>query len=93
MPEKLWDGIIDVCKGFFDLSEEEKKEFQGKDVLHPVRCGTSVDALTGQLMLWRDFVSVLVNPEFHSPSKPENFRYLLNLIYVMCMFIQHHDHS
>uniref|UniRef100_A0A6N2NJK9 Fe2OG dioxygenase domain-containing protein n=2 Tax=Salix viminalis TaxID=40686 RepID=A0A6N2NJK9_SALVM len=37
VPQKLLSSILDGCKGFFDLAEEEKQEFKGNHVfVHPV---------------------------------------------------------
>ena len=73
--ESLMKGMIDACRGFFDLTEEEKREFQGTDFLSPIRCGTSFNSTVDQILFWRDFLKVFVHPQFYSPSKPAGFRY------------------
>ncbi|XP_002265816.1 2-oxoglutarate-dependent dioxygenase 19 isoform X1 [Vitis vinifera] len=73
VPESLMTGMIEACRGFFDLTEEEKREFQGTHVLSPIRCGTSFNARVDQILFWRDFLKVFVHPQFHSPSKPAGF--------------------
>lgn len=73
--ESLMERMVDACKRFFDLTEEEKKVFEGKHVLDPIRCGTSFNASVEKVLLWRDFLKVFVHPEFHSPNKPTGFRY------------------
>ncbi|XP_015576938.2 2-oxoglutarate-dependent dioxygenase 19 [Ricinus communis] len=70
VPEKLMRSMIDACKGFFDLSEEEKQEYTGSHVLDPIRCGTSFNTSVEKVFCWRDFLKVFVHPVFHSPSKP-----------------------
>ncbi|GMN58969.1 hypothetical protein TIFTF001_028070 [Ficus carica] len=77
VPESLMDGVIDGCRDFFDLSEEEKMEFVGKDVLDPIRCGTSFNASKENVFYWRDFLKVFVHPQFHFPNKPSGFRYFM----------------
>ncbi|KAJ8769067.1 hypothetical protein K2173_024063 [Erythroxylum novogranatense] len=74
VPEGLMRSIVDVCKGFFDLTEEEKQQYEGKNVLDPIRCGTSFNAPAEKVFFWKDFLKILVNPVFHSPTKPEMFR-------------------
>ncbi|KAJ4716839.1 putative 2-oxoglutarate and Fe(II)-dependent oxygenase superfamily protein [Melia azedarach] len=71
--ESLMERMVDACKRFFDLTEEEKKVFEGKHVLDPIRCGTSFNASVEKVLLWRDFLKVFVHPEFHSPNKPTGF--------------------
>ncbi|CAK7355116.1 unnamed protein product [Dovyalis caffra] len=70
VPESLLSSIIDGCKGFFDLPEEEKQEFKGNHVLDPIRSGTSFNASVDKIFCWRDFLKVFVHPVFHSPTKP-----------------------
>ncbi|KAF3435068.1 hypothetical protein FNV43_RR22155 [Rhamnella rubrinervis] len=71
--EELMDAIMEACRGFFNLSEEEKKEFEGKRMLDPIRCGTSFNPSLEKVFFWRDFLKVFVHPQFHSPSKPPAF--------------------
>ncbi|KAL6347259.1 hypothetical protein AAG906_013695 [Vitis piasezkii] len=61
VPESLMTGMIEACRGFFDLTEEEKREFKG-----PTFC------LRSDFVL-EDFLKVFVHPQFHSPSKPAGF--------------------
>lgn len=75
VPEKLMEMTMDSCQRFFNITEEEKREFAGKHVLDPIRCGTSFNASVEKVFFWRDFLKVFVHPEFHSPNKPVGFRY------------------
>ncbi|XP_050209704.1 2-oxoglutarate-dependent dioxygenase 19-like [Mercurialis annua] len=70
VPETLMKSMIEACKGFFDLPEEEKLDFKGKNVLDPIRSGTSFNTSVEQVFCWRDFLKVFVHPVFHSPTKP-----------------------
>ncbi|KAJ4848943.1 hypothetical protein Tsubulata_034179 [Turnera subulata] len=74
VPENLMKAVMDASREFFDLTEEEKKEFVGKHVLDPIRCGTSFNASVDKVFFWRDFLKVIVHPDFHSPHKPAGFR-------------------
>lgn len=67
-------GILEATREFFDLAEEEKPEFQPKDVLSPIRYGTSFNTEKEQIFCWRDFVKVFVNPDFNCPDRPESLR-------------------
>ncbi|XP_050384516.1 2-oxoglutarate-dependent dioxygenase 19-like [Argentina anserina] len=73
VPEELMKAVMDGTLRFFDLSEEEKHEYEGKHVLDPIRCGTSFNASVDKVLFWRDFLKVLVHPEFHFPDKPTGF--------------------
>ncbi|XP_060179378.1 2-oxoglutarate-dependent dioxygenase 19-like [Lycium barbarum] len=73
IPENLMKEVIDGTQGFFNMREEEKKEFEGKHVLDPIRCGTSFNASKEKAFFWRDYLKVFVHPKFHSPSKPQGY--------------------
>ncbi|KAK2979706.1 hypothetical protein RJ640_002878, partial [Escallonia rubra] len=74
VPETLIDKVFDASSQFFNLTEEEKREFEGKNAFDPIRCGTSFhNATTGKILLWRDYLKVIVHPEFHFPDKPQGF--------------------
>ncbi|KAL6964245.1 hypothetical protein U1Q18_035302 [Sarracenia purpurea var. burkii] len=74
LEERLVDAVMDACDEFFNLSEAEKKEFEGKHVLDPIQFGTSMSAAKAQrVFLWRDFLKVIVHPHFHFPNKPTGF--------------------
>ncbi|XP_034681766.1 protein DMR6-LIKE OXYGENASE 2-like [Vitis riparia] len=75
--ESLMKGMIEACRGFFDLTEEEKGEFEGKPVLAPIRCGTSSNTSLDKILFWRDFLKVFVHPQFHSLNKPPGFSEVL----------------
>lgn len=69
-------GMLEASRRFFDLTAEEKREFEGTEVLSPIRCGTSFNATADQVLFWRDFLKLFVHPEFHSPTNPPGFRYV-----------------
>lgn len=74
VPDKVLKGMISVCEAFFNLTDEEKKEFQGtSNVLDPIKCGTSFNIAIDKVLLWRDFVKVISHPDFNSPHKPVGF--------------------
>ncbi|XP_030464946.2 2-oxoglutarate-dependent dioxygenase 19-like [Syzygium oleosum] len=77
VPESQMKATVDAFKRFFDLTEEEKREFQGKHVLDPIRCGTSFNPSVDKVFFWRDFLKVKVHPEFHFPTKPEGLSEVL----------------
>ncbi|CAA2950952.1 DMR6-LIKE OXYGENASE 2-like [Olea europaea subsp. europaea] len=70
-------AMLDVSNEFFNLPEEEKPKFEPKDVLEPVRYGTSFNSAKEKVFCWRDFLKVFVHPEFHCPHKPTALRELL----------------
>ncbi|XP_059648008.1 2-oxoglutarate-dependent dioxygenase 19-like [Cornus florida] len=71
--ERLMKGMMDACNEFFNLTEEEKREFQGKHVLDPIRVGTSFNAMVDKVFFWRDYLKFFVHPHFHSLHKPLGF--------------------
>ena len=76
--ESVMQRIIDATDGFFNLTEEEKKEFEGtKHVLEPISSGTSFSGTptNGRPLIWRDYYKFIVHPQFNSPYKPAGFRY------------------
>ncbi|XP_028771800.1 flavanone 3-dioxygenase 2-like [Neltuma alba] len=70
LPETLRDGLVRACVSFFNLTEEEKKEFQGSSVSDPIRCGTSFNPNVEKRLFWRDYLKLQVHPRFHAPTKP-----------------------
>ena len=74
--DSLRKAMIASFQEFFDLPEEEKKEFQGNHVLDPIRCGTGFNTSINKANLWRDYLKCITYPEFHSPNKPAGFRYI-----------------
>ncbi|XP_024020875.1 protein DMR6-LIKE OXYGENASE 2 isoform X1 [Morus notabilis] len=73
VPESLMDAVMDGCRGFFYLCEDDKLEFKGDHVMDPIRCGTSFNASIEKEFYWRDFLKVFVHPQFHFPNKPSGF--------------------
>ncbi|KAJ8450786.1 hypothetical protein Cgig2_032411 [Carnegiea gigantea] len=74
VPKILMESMLDKCDEFFNLTPEEKLQFEGKHVLDPIRCGTSFNTSVEEVNFWRDYLKVMVHPIFHSPSKPRGFR-------------------
>ncbi|GAB2267992.1 hypothetical protein Dimus_002969 [Dionaea muscipula] len=70
VPERMFEDVIGNCNEFFDLTAEEKREFEGKRVLDPIRCGTSFNVSAEEVHFWRDFLKLHVHPEFNCPHKP-----------------------
>lgn len=74
VPESLMKMVMEKSKEFFDLREEEKKVYEENGVLDPIRYGTSFNSKKDEIFYWRDFLKVIVHPEFHCPDKPLGFR-------------------
>ncbi|KAF3975154.1 hypothetical protein CMV_001572 [Castanea mollissima] len=73
VPESLTEAMIEGIREFFNLTDEEKREFEGKNFLDPITCGTSVNTSMEKVYYWRDYLKVFVHPEFHFPNKPAGF--------------------
>ncbi|KAK7363103.1 hypothetical protein VNO77_05233 [Canavalia gladiata] len=74
LSNSMVDKMMDQVFAFFSLKEEEKEKYGGKDVMEPIRYGTSFNASLDKVLFWRDFLKIVVHPEFHSPDKPVGFR-------------------
>ncbi|XP_040940603.1 2-oxoglutarate-dependent dioxygenase 19 isoform X3 [Gossypium hirsutum] len=74
VPERMMKAIIEACREFLELPEEEKRGISGKHVLDPIRFGTSFNESVDEILCWRDYVKIFQHPEFHSPNKPPSFR-------------------
>ncbi|MFQ6649357.1 hypothetical protein Gotur_022356 [Gossypium turneri] len=74
VPERKMKAIIEACREFFELPEEEKRGISGKHVLDPIRFGTSFNESVDEILCWRDYVKIFQHPEFDSPNKPPSFR-------------------
>ncbi|KAM7481692.1 hypothetical protein LguiB_006275 [Lonicera macranthoides] len=74
VPEGLAKGVFDAADEFFNLKDEEKKEFETKLPLAPISCGNSFhNADKKNIFLWRDYLKVISHPDFHFPKKPLGF--------------------
>ncbi|KAK2968658.1 hypothetical protein RJ640_012501 [Escallonia rubra] len=74
VPETLIDKVFDASNEFFNLSEDEKRNFDGKNALDPIRCRSSYhNARMENILFWRDYLKVIAHPEFHFPDKPAGF--------------------
>ncbi|KAH1030986.1 hypothetical protein J1N35_043160 [Gossypium stocksii] len=74
VPERMMKAMIEVCREFFELTEEEKGECEGKHVLDPIRYGTSFNPSVEKILYWRDYLKIFQHPSFHSPSNPPSLR-------------------
>jgi len=74
VPEGLRGSMVAASEEFFNLTEEEKTKYTRKKVLDPIQCGSSFNAALEEVRYWRDFLKVIVHPEFNSPDKPPGFR-------------------
>ncbi|XP_020222555.1 protein DMR6-LIKE OXYGENASE 2 [Cajanus cajan] len=72
--KSVMEKMVDQVFAFFNLREEEKQEYASKDVMDPIRYGTSSNVSMDKVLFWRDFLKIVVHPEFHSPDKPLGFR-------------------
>ncbi|KAL1125634.1 hypothetical protein V6Z11_A13G055700 [Gossypium hirsutum] len=77
VPERMMKAIIEACREFLELPEEEKRGISGKHVLDPIRFGTSFNESVDEILCWRDYVKIFQHPEFHSPNKPPSFSIFL----------------
>ncbi|KAH0452007.1 hypothetical protein IEQ34_019306 [Dendrobium chrysotoxum] len=74
MSESLRTAMIEAFAEFFDLTTEEKQEYNIKNVFDSVSHGTSYSLTMKEERYWRDFLRIHLHPEFNSPAKPPGFR-------------------
>lgn len=72
--ESLITKMLEAANQFFALSSEEKMKYDTKDVLNPVRYGTSYNAKVDQFFNWRDYLKHFAYPELHTPGNPPIYR-------------------
>eukprot|EP00252_Welwitschia_mirabilis_P020777 TRINITY_DN515_c0_g1_i3.p1 TRINITY_DN515_c0_g1~~TRINITY_DN515_c0_g1_i3.p1 ORF type:complete len:253 (+),score=30.49 TRINITY_DN515_c0_g1_i3:499-1257(+) len=66
--------MMSVAKDFFWQTHEEKMKYASSDVLNPIRYGTSFNTLVDRTFIWRDYLKHFVNPQFHAPRNPPEYR-------------------
>ncbi|XP_027333910.1 protein DMR6-LIKE OXYGENASE 1-like [Abrus precatorius] len=71
--ETLRDELLRTSQSFFDLTEEEKRQYAGEKLFDPIRCGTSFNVMVDKTLFWRDYLKCHVHPHFNAPSKPHGF--------------------
>ncbi|KAJ3706371.1 hypothetical protein LUZ61_010076 [Rhynchospora tenuis] len=74
MPDGLSDEMLEAFTALFGMSYDEKIPYMGGHVLDPIRIGTGFNYKTDLEKCWKHYVKIFVHPEFHSVSKPLNFR-------------------
>ncbi|KAF3339379.1 putative 2-oxoglutarate/Fe(II)-dependent dioxygenase [Carex littledalei] len=72
--DRLRDEMLEAFKAFFDLTDDEKGSYIRAHVLDPIRTGSGFNSKTDTGKCSRHYVKIFVHPEFHSVSKPHNFR-------------------
>ncbi|GAV83244.1 2OG-FeII_Oxy domain-containing protein/DIOX_N domain-containing protein [Cephalotus follicularis] len=73
VPETLREAMIRGGESFFNLPEEEKREYEGKKLFDPIRFGTSFNVSLDKTLFWRDYLKIHVHPSFAAPHKPHGF--------------------
>ncbi|GLJ50951.1 hypothetical protein SUGI_1085130 [Cryptomeria japonica] len=66
-------SMLDVAHQFFLLSTEEKMKYGSREVLDPVKYGTSFDP-KDQVFSWRDYLRHFCHPVLQTPDNPPNYR-------------------
>ncbi|KAK5770426.1 hypothetical protein PVK06_046576 [Gossypium arboreum] len=74
VPERMMKAMIEVCREFFELTEEKNGECEGKHVLDPIRYETNFNPSLEKILYWRDYLKIFQHPSFHLPINPPSFR-------------------
>ena len=70
--------MLKATDQFFTLFSKEKTKYGNKDVLNPVRYGTSYKVKVNEFFNWRDYFNHFAYPKLHTLDNPLNYRYVLN---------------
>lgn len=73
VPNTLRDEMMRASESFFDLSDEQKREYAGKKLFDPIRWGTSFNVNVDKTLFWRDYLKIHVHPQFNAPQNPLGF--------------------
>ncbi|KAL8189491.1 hypothetical protein R6Q57_029057 [Mikania cordata] len=74
VPDALIQDMMDVTSEFFNMTNEEKLEFEAHGVLDPIRCSAGLnDVNQNKDTLWREYLRLIVHPNFNCPHKPPGF--------------------
>ncbi|KAI3803163.1 hypothetical protein L1987_31312 [Smallanthus sonchifolius] len=75
VPETLIQEMMDISDEFSNMANEEKLEFEAHGVLDPIRCSTGLNLdKWNNDTLWREYLRLIVHPDFNCPYKPLRFR-------------------
>lgn len=81
IPEILIAEMMHASNEFFNMTTEEKLEFEAHGVLDPIRCSTGFNPDNkNKDLLWREYLRLIVHPDFNCPHKPPGFRYTYLMI-------------
>lgn len=74
--EALMRSLFEKTREFFDLTADERKQYEAKSASDPIKCGNFKvsDTSNRTFTLWRDYLKMYVHPDFHCPSKPPALR-------------------
>lgn len=76
IPESVIERALEGITEFFNLTDEEKREFEKKDSTDRIRWGLGFSPGDHQ-MVKREYLKVLPHPGFQGPCKPLGFRFVV----------------
>lgn len=74
LPASIIDKALKGVSEFFNLTEEEKVEYEKKDPADRIRWGLGFSPGDHEAVK-REYLKVLPHPKFQGPDKPAGFRY------------------
>jgi len=85
VPRKLMDELRDACKGFFELSSEEKLKYVEGDYNKCKLLTSRIGYDQENVHFWRDFLKhtcsePLEESKQHWPDKPANYRSITQIL-------------
>ncbi|MFS7981571.1 putative flavanone 3-dioxygenase [Helianthus anomalus] len=74
VPETLIQEMMDMSAAFFNMTTDEKLEFEAHGVLDPIRFSAGLNLVNpNKDTLWREYLRLIVHPDFNCPYKPPGF--------------------
>lgn len=74
VPDSVIERALNGISDFFDLTEEEKMDYEKKDSTDRIRWGLGFSPGDHEAVK-REYLKVLPHPKFQGPAKPSGFRY------------------
>ncbi|XLR38879.1 hypothetical protein HN51_026040, partial [Arachis hypogaea] len=71
--QTLREELLRASQSFYDLPEQDRKKYEGGNILDPIKCGTSFNVNVEKNLLWRDYLKCHGHPHFHAPLKRTGF--------------------
>lgn len=77
IPENVSQKMLNASNEFFNMTKEEKLEFEAHGIFSPIGFNTGFNPVEQKKhLISREALRLIVNPDFHCPPKPLSLRYI-----------------